>query len=76
MGKAWDIRHPVDMPREGHHMSAVLNVPDYVVNKKAIAWIQEVADLCEPDSVYWCNGTDDEYDYLCDQMVRAARSGN
>ncbi len=43
-------------------MSAVLNVPDYVSNTKAIAWIQEVADLCQPDRVYWCDGTDAEYD--------------
>ena len=52
-------------------MSAVLNVPDYVTNPKAIAWIQEIADLCEPEAVAWCDGSAEEYDRLCQQMVEA-----
>jgi phosphoenolpyruvate carboxykinase (GTP) len=52
-------------------MSAVLNVPDYVVNRKAIAWIQEIADHCHPDSVHWCTGSQEEYDTLCARMVEA-----
>ena len=54
-------------------MSAVLNVPDYVANPKAVAWIQEVADLCQPDRVAWCDGSAAEYDRLCGEMVA---SGN
>jgi phosphoenolpyruvate carboxykinase (GTP) len=50
-------------------MSAVLNVPDYVANPKAVAWIQQIADLCEPEKVYWCDGSQEEYDRLCEQMV-------
>ncbi|WP_306597686.1 phosphoenolpyruvate carboxykinase (GTP) [Geothrix sp. 21YS21S-2] len=50
-------------------MSAVLNVPDYVHNKKAIAWIQEVADLCQPDRIHWCDGSQEEYDALCGRLV-------
>jgi len=50
-------------------MSAVLNVPDYVHNKKAIAWIQEIADLCQPESIHWCDGSQEEYDALCGRLV-------
>ncbi|NTV75035.1 MAG: phosphoenolpyruvate carboxykinase (GTP), partial [Holophaga sp.] len=50
-------------------MSAVLNVPDYVHNKKAVAWIQEVADLCQPDRIHWCDGSQEEYDALCGRLV-------
>jgi phosphoenolpyruvate carboxykinase (GTP) len=50
-------------------MSAVLNVPDYISNPKAVAWIQEVADLCTPDRVYWCDGSQEEYERLCGEMV-------
>ena len=52
-------------------MSVAMNVPDYVINRKAIAWIQEVVDLCQPDSVHWCTGSEEEYDQLCEQMVQA-----
>ncbi len=50
-------------------MRAALNVPDHISNKNSIAWIQEVADLCQPDRVYWCDGSDAEYDRLCAAMV-------
>ena len=34
-------------------------------NKKLLAWVEEVRRLCQPLRVYWCTGTDDEYDELC-----------
>jgi phosphoenolpyruvate carboxykinase (GTP) len=52
-------------------MSIVLNAPDYIANPKAVAWIQEVADLCQPDRVYWCDGSEAEYNRLCEAMVAA-----
>jgi len=35
-----------------------------------LAWIQEMVDLCQPDSVHWCDGTQSEYDALCERMVQ------
>lgn len=32
-------------------------------------WVQEVAQMCQPDSVYWCDGSKEEYDRLMAQMV-------
>ena len=34
------------------------------------SWIQEIADLCEPDSIYWCDGSKEEYDGLMRLMVK------
>lgn len=38
-------------------------------NKKLIEWVQEVANLCKPDNIHWCDGSQAEYDALCEQMV-------
>jgi len=40
-------------------------------NEKLNAWVKEVADLCQPDSIYWCDGSKKEYDTLMQQMVDA-----
>jgi phosphoenolpyruvate carboxykinase (GTP) len=45
--------------------------PSYVKNAKAREWVGEMAALCKPDSVYWCDGSQAEYDKLCDQLVKA-----
>src|SRR6218665_527347 len=34
------------------------------------AWVKEVADLCTPDAIYWCDGSKKEYDFLCDKLVK------
>ena len=48
-----------------------LNTPTYVKNAKLIAWVGDMVALCKPDSVYWCDGSQAEYDRLCQQLVDA-----
>jgi phosphoenolpyruvate carboxykinase (GTP) len=46
-------------------------VPSKTTNKRLLDWVDEVAALCQPDGVHWCDGSVDEYDRLCQQMVDA-----
>jgi phosphoenolpyruvate carboxykinase (GTP) len=50
---------------------ANLNIPDTVKNIELRRWVTEMADLCKPDNVYWCDGSQEEYDRLCEQMVES-----
>jgi phosphoenolpyruvate carboxykinase (GTP) len=38
---------------------------------RLVAWVEEVAELTEPDAVHWCDGSAEEYDALCRQLVEA-----
>ena len=46
-----------------------IDPPDYVKNQKLIEWVRQTAELCQPDSVRWCDGSQEEYDELCQEMV-------
>ncbi|MDF3887207.1 phosphoenolpyruvate carboxykinase (GTP) [Cupriavidus basilensis] len=48
-----------------------LNVPAWVKHQKLIAWVAEFAALAKPDNIHWCDGSQEEYDRLCEQMVAA-----
>lgn len=38
-------------------------------NQKLINWVNEMAAMCQPDSVYWCNGTEEEYNRMANLLV-------
>src|SRR5215831_19496201 len=41
----------------------------HIQNQKLLNWVDQMAALCKPDQVYWCNGSQEEYDRLCAEMV-------
>ena len=41
-----------------------------VNNERLTRWVREVAELCQPDAVYWCDGSQAEYHRLMSDMVR------
>jgi len=38
-------------------------------NKKLLEWVKEMADMCQPDEIYWCDGSEEENQRLLQMMV-------
>ncbi len=47
------------------------NVTSPTTNGKLRDWVGEMAALCKPDQVVWANGSQEEYDRVCQMMVDA-----
>ena len=48
-----------------------LTPPTFVKNAKLVAWVGEMVALCKPAAVHWCDGSDAEYQQLCQGLVAA-----
>ncbi len=50
---------------------------NYTIEKtqhdKLVAWVEEMAELCQPEEVYWCDGSKEENDTLSKLLVEKAR---
>ncbi|NTW88675.1 MAG: phosphoenolpyruvate carboxykinase (GTP), partial [Desulfobulbaceae bacterium] len=42
-----------------------------VTNKQLLKWVESIADLCQPASIHWCDGSQEEYDRLCNLLVES-----
>jgi phosphoenolpyruvate carboxykinase (GTP) len=38
---------------------------------RLLAWVDEIAELTQPESIHWCDGSAQEYDELCQSLVDA-----
>ncbi len=51
--------------------AAAVNAPGGVANARLLAWVNQMRHLCKPSHVHWVDGTVEENDALCEQMVEA-----
>ena len=56
----------MDVQTLGRDVSAPLST-----NPHLLRWVRKMADLAKPKSIHWVDGSREEYDLLCEQMVQS-----
>ena len=39
-------------------------------NQRLLKWVDEIAALCKPERIHWCDGSQVEYEHLCEELVQ------
>ncbi|HTQ49119.1 MAG TPA: phosphoenolpyruvate carboxykinase (GTP) [Candidatus Acidoferrales bacterium] len=50
-------------------MSKAYDKPQ-TTNQNILNWVRQMADLCQPESIHWCDGSEAEDQTLCELMVK------
>jgi len=53
-----------------NHEPITIQAPP-TTNKHLVRWVEKMADLCRPDSIHWVDGSQSEYEFLCERLIDA-----
>ena len=59
----------MNQPESFATLAASVGAPNYVRHPRLLGWVREFAALAKPDTIAWCDGSEAEYNRLCDAMV-------
>ena len=51
------------------HQSNFIAYEDAPARTELESWVKSIAQLCDPSNIYWCDGSKEEYDRLCNLLV-------
>ncbi|MBI3147884.1 MAG: phosphoenolpyruvate carboxykinase (GTP) [Betaproteobacteria bacterium] len=52
-------------------LAAAVGAPTFVRHADLLSWVRRIAELTKPQRIHWCDGTQEEYEALCTEMVAA-----
>src|SRR5882672_10773889 len=64
-------RRSIDSQGTFQRMKSTSVVAPPTTNKHLIRWVEKMADLTQPDAIHWIDGSQAEYEHLCDVLVEA-----
>lgn len=50
-------------------MAIVKKTTPPTTNKHLIRWVEKMAEMCQPERIHWVDGSQKEYDHLCEELV-------